>query len=209
MPDQSTWSLEIDLEDSQTILFGYPSVFPSQAEYLRRWVKIEMGGRADVEPATDAVIRPFAAEAFPHLLSDAEVNVRALLPVRTFWEKVMMLHEEGFRPPDKKRKISLARHYYDLYRMILAGVAEEAAAEIELFRSIAKQREMYFQYTWVDYSTYQRGGLNIVPHNEVLSDWKADYDGMKDEMFFGEVPTFEDIIKEVKCFQDRFNKVSE
>jgi hypothetical protein len=69
-------------------------VYPSRAEYLRRWVKIEMGGRADVEPAADAVIMPFAPEAFPNLLSDAEVNVHALLPMRTFWEKVMMLYED-------------------------------------------------------------------------------------------------------------------
>ncbi len=204
----NTWSLVCDSEDSQTLLFQYPGVFPAGAEYLRRWVKIEMGARADVEPADNVVIKSYVAETFPALIPDADVNVRALLPIRTFWEKVMMLHEEGFRPPGKKRKVSLARHYYDLYRMIIAGVADDAAADLELFQNIANQREMYFNYGWVDYSTYRPGQLSIVPGDEQLPDWATDYNNMKDEMFFGDPPNFEEIIKEVRRFQDKFNKVA-
>jgi hypothetical protein len=209
LPEQSTWTLKPDTEDSQTLLFEYPSVFPTQAEYLRRWVKIEMGGRADVEPADDVTIQPYVAEAFPDLLSNANIGVRAILPVRTFWEKAMLLHEESFRPADKQRKTSLARHYYDLYRMILRGVADEAAADLELFYSIANQREMYFQYTWVDYSTYKPGQLRIVPVEEQLIAWQADYRNMQGEMFFGDVPGFEEILEAVRRFQDRFNGVAE
>lgn len=205
---EESWSLISDPEDNQTLLFQYPSAFPSDAEYLRRWVKIEMGARADVEPAENVVIKPYVAETFPALIPDADVKVRALLPVRTFWEKAMMLHEEGFRPSNKKRKVSLARHYYDLYRMIIAGVADEAAANLELFQNIAIQREMYFCYGWVDYSTYQPGQLSIVPSEEQLPDWKADYNNMKDEMFFGDVPDFEEILIKVRLFQNNFNGVS-
>lgn len=209
LPADETWSLTPDPEDSQTLLFQYPSVFPTEAEYLRRCVKIEMGARADVEPADNVVIKSYVAETFPALIPDADVNVRALLPVRTFWEKAMMLHEEGFRPPNKKRKVSLARHYYDLYRMIIAGVADEAAADLELFQNIANQREMYFNYGWVDYTTYTPGQLHIVPGDEQLPDWTADYNNMKDEMFFGDPPDFEKIIKEVRQFQDEFNEATE
>lgn len=209
LPAAETWSLIPDPEDSQTLLFQYPSVFPTEAEYLRRWVKIEMGARADVEPADNVVIKSYVAETFPALIPDADVSVRALLPVRTFWEKAMMLHEEGFRPPNKKRKVSLARHYYDLYRMIIAGIADEAAADLELFQNIANQREMYFNYGWVDYSTYKPGQLHIVPGDEQLPDWAADYNNMKDEMFFGDPPYFEEIIKEVRRFQDEFNEVAD
>jgi len=60
------------------------------------------------------------------------------MPRRTFWEKAMLLHEETFRPGDKaRRKAYMARHYYDLFRLIKAGVAAEAAADLDLFRRIA------------------------------------------------------------------------
>jgi Nucleotidyl transferase AbiEii toxin, Type IV TA system len=209
LPEHSVWTLKPDIEDNQTLLFEYPSVFPTQAEYLRRWVQIEMGGRADVDPAANVTIQPYVAEVFPDLLSDANARVRAILPVRTFWEKAMLLHEESFRPADKQRKTSLARHYYDLYRMILAGVADQAVADLELFHRIANQREMYFQYTWVDYSTYIPGQLHIVPVEVQLKVWQADYSNMQAEMFFGEVPGFEEILEAVRQFQDRFNRVAD
>ena len=205
LPAEGSWSLQPDPDDSQTLLFAYPSVFPTRAEYLHRSVRIEMGGRADVEPAAEVVIKPYVAEVFPKVLPDAGVVVRALLPVRTFWEKAMLLHEESFRPVGKKRATSLARHYYDLYHMILAGVADAAIADRELFAAIAAQRETYFHYTWVDYTTYQRGRLRLVPEAEQQREWQADYDRMKDEMFFGVVPDFAEIIDQVRRFQDRFN----
>jgi hypothetical protein len=84
-----------------------------------------------------------------------------------------------------------------------------AVADLELFHSIASQREMYFQYTWVDYSTYIPGQLRIVPVEEQLKDWQMDYRNMRGEMFFGAVPGFEEILEAVRQFQDRFNKVAE
>ena len=211
LPNQNTWTLKPDDDDSQTLLFEYPGVFPIQAEYLHRQVKIEMGGRADVEPAEIKTIKPYVAEIFPQILPKADVEVRAILPVRTFWEKAMLLHEEGFRPPEKRqnRKAGLARHYYDLYRMIQEGIAAEAAADLNLFSSIAQQREQYFQYTWVDYETHRPGRLRIVPADDQLSVWKADYDSMRPEMFFGEAPAFEEIIELVKQFQDGFSRAND
>ena len=84
-------------------------------------------------------------------------------------------------------------------------MADAAAADRELFAAIAAQRETYFHYTWVDYTTYQRGRLRLVPEAEQQREWQADYDRMKDEMFFGVVPDFAEIIEQVRRFQDRFN----
>jgi len=51
----------------------------------------------------------------------------------------------------------MARHYYDLYRLIQAGIADEAAADRELFFRIAEHRKVFFRYTWVDYTTLLPG----------------------------------------------------
>jgi len=122
MPDAINWELIADPADpdQQTLLFNYPTAFPAGAAYLRRAVKIEMGARSDTDPSETIVVNPYISEAFPDLLSTATVEVRAVMPKRTFWEKAMLLHEETFRPADKRRKEYMARHYYDLYRLIEA-----------------------------------------------------------------------------------------
>ena len=118
----------------------------------------------------------------------------------------MLLHEETFRPPDKKRKARMARHYYDLYRLIEAGIGSEAANDLDLFGRIATHRQVYFRYTWVDYNTLCPGCLKLVPPGDQIATWKSDYSAMKDEMFFTEPPEFEDLMKTVQAFQDEFNR---
>ena len=99
------WELinDPDDPDKQTLLFLYPTAFPKQAAYLRRAVKIEMGARSDTEPAETIKIHPYISEAFPALLSESNIEVRAVMPKRTFWEKAMLLHEKTFHSPDGKR----------------------------------------------------------------------------------------------------------
>jgi hypothetical protein len=208
MPEGEVWSLDPDPDDpdGQSLLFAYPTVFPDHPAYLRQVVKIEMGARSDTDPSEPVEIQPIISEEFPALLPGSRFHVRAVMPVRTFWEKAMLLHEEAFRPPDKKkRKQYMARHYYDLYRLIKAGAADKALSDLDLFHRIVEHRAIYFPYAWMDYSTLQPGRLRLVPHHNQLSDWKADYVGMQNEMFYGAVPAFEEVMAAVQEIQDRFN----
>lgn len=138
IPESLEWELIDDPSDAdgQTLLFNYPSAFPVGATYLRRAVKIEMGARSDTDPSEAIAIKPYISEAFPDLLSNDSVEVQAVMPKRTFWEKAMLLHEEMFHPADKRRKEWLARHYYDLYCLIEVGVADEASADYALFTNM-------------------------------------------------------------------------
>ena len=58
----------------------------------------------------------------------------------------------------------------------------------------------------MDYDTLRPGRLKLVPPDEQLANWKSDYTAMKDEMFFGEIPEFEDLIHTAQKFQDEFNQ---
>ena len=208
LPKNLEWTLESDPDDAdrQTLLLFYPTAFPEQSvAYLRRAVKIEMGGRADTDPTRTIGISPYISDALPKLLSEPNVRVRSVMPIRTFWEKVMLLHEETFRPKAKIRRKGMARHYYDLYRLILAGIGKDAARNLTLFDQIAAHRQIYFRYTWVDYSTLNPGQLRLLPAETDQSTWRADYESMKQEMFFGEVPTFDEILSVVGEFQAGLN----
>jgi hypothetical protein len=210
LTDSASWSLDPDPDDpdKQTLLFTYPSVFFDKLSYVRQTVKIEMGTRSDTEPTLDTNIHPYLADAFPGIFTEAVFSVKAVSPVRTFWEKAMLLHEETFRPPGRKRKARLARHYYDLWCLIKAGIGGKAADDIELFKRIAAHRQVYFSYNWVDYDTLRPGSIKLVPPDKHLPDWRADYNSMRQEMFFGEVPSFENIMQSIAEFQDGFNRKS-
>lgn len=201
------WMLEVDpdMPDGQCLLLHYPSAFANEAGYIKPVVKIELGARSDDWPHLNRPIQPYLAARFPQLLPEESFPVRVLAAERTFWEKACLLHEETFRPPDKPRKLRMARHYYDLWCLLRAGVGERAMADKALFARVAEHREIFFRYAWVDYSTHKPGTFRLVPPVAHFPNWKADYEAMRGPMFFGEAPSFDEIIRIVREFEKTFN----
>lgn len=206
LPTDLSWKLEQDNldPDDQTLLFTYPTVFAS-ALYIQPVVKIELGARSDTEPCAQQDMQPYLAEAFPDLLHPATFAVRTVSAERTFLEKTMLLHEERYRPPDKPRKARLARHYYDLWCLIRRGVAARAIADTGLFTRVATHRAIFFRWSWMDYSTLRAGTLRLVPLSDQLTEWRRDYESMRQEMFFGTVPAFDEILHVIGDFERQFN----
>ncbi len=209
-PTGTKWSLDIasheEDPDEQTLLFQYPGTLTDNVRYIRTQVKIELGARSDTWPTETPIITSYLAKAFPVIFSIADFTVNAVAPERTFWEKAMLLHEETFRPSDKPRKARLARHYYDLWCLIKKGIAERAIQSPDLFDGVAEHRAIFFNQSWVDYSTLQKGLLRLIPRDEQYATWRQDYQAMQGEMFFGEVPDFDEIISVVRDFEISFNK---
>jgi predicted nucleotidyltransferase component of viral defense system len=207
IPSHFDWRLLSDPDDNdgQTLLFSYPSVYGDRMMYLRRDVKIEMGARSDVDPSESIMISPYINEGYPELFTES-FEVRAVSPKRTFWEKAMLLHEESYRSGKSKRFLS--RHYYDLYCLMQAGIADEAAKDMELFQRILNHRIIFFKHSWMDYSTIAPGTIRLLPLSEHMSDWQSDYADMAKEMFYGDAPTFEQVIDAAQQFQENFNKLA-
>ena len=117
----------------------------------------------------------------------------------------MLLHEETYRPGGKRRGDRLSRHYYDLYCLIRRGFADNAVADQGLFERVAAHREVFFRYTWMDYRTLCPGRLRLLPAPDQQEAWQRDYAAMRDTMFFGEAPQFEEILRVVGEFERGFN----
>lgn len=205
------WSLNVASKDEdpdeQTLFFEYPSAFGAQAGYVEARVRIELGARSDIEPAETPTIQPYIAAAFPEIIRDSSFAIRTIAARRTFWEKAMLLHEETFRPEVRlPRKPRMARHYYDLWCLINKGTAAEAANDLKLFADCAEHRENFFRISWVDYGTLRQGSLRLAPPDDQLKDWRLDYQAMAAEMFFGEVPAFDEVIRVVVEFEQAFNQ---
>lgn len=209
LPVADPWSLTSDEDDpdGQTLLFAYPRLSNRAApSYVRPVIKLEFGARSDPWPVEHRRVKAFVADEFPALFDSPECTVRALLPERTFWEKVMLLHEETFRPQGKIRHPRLARHYYDVWRLIQSGVAARAAADTALFAQVAAHRQLFFRYGWMNYDTLKRGTMQVVPQPEQIDEWRRDYAAMHGEMFLATPPAFDEILATITVFQSEFNK---
>ncbi|MBM3357762.1 MAG: nucleotidyl transferase AbiEii/AbiGii toxin family protein [Betaproteobacteria bacterium] len=207
LPDESSWTVTNDSDDpdGQTLIFAYPSVFPA-SDYLRPAVKIEMGARSDIEPSATPSVQPYIAEVLPDALGVSAFTVQTLDPKRTFWEKSSLLHEETYRADARPIAARLARHYYDLWCLIRAGVGDAALADLELFSRVVAHRSVFFRRSREAQDALRPGSLCLLPSTERLADWRRDYDAMRETMFIGEPPEFDEILRVVGEFEQRFNR---
>jgi len=175
------WQLSEDADDvdGQTLLLRYPTAFPLGGS-LRRVVKIELGARSDTEPSLRPCIRPYLAEALPEAFRGSEIVLRTVAPERTFWEKAMLLHEETYTAGPGGPKVRLSRHYYDLWCLIRAGVAERAAQDGGLFNRVAEHRRLFFRRRREAQETLRPGLLRLVPPEDQLPHWRRDYEAMRE-----------------------------
>jgi hypothetical protein len=209
LPADMAWKLVQDPsdKDAQTLLFEYPRMFLSS--YIRPVVKIELGARSDTEPSATPSIRPYLAEALPGELGESAFSVRTLDAKRTFWEKASLLHEETYRTGETGPTARLARHYYDLWCLIRAGVADAAMADPDLFARVATHRATFFRKRKEAQESLRPGFLRLLPAFEVRAHWKRDYEAMRETMFFSEPPEFDEILEVVGEFQNTFNRSAE
>ncbi len=58
----------------------------------------------------------------------------------------------------------------------------------------------------MDYETLRPGTLQLVPPDHYRPVWEADYVAMQSEMFYGEVPGFDELMSVVTEFGRQFNR---
>ena len=202
------WSLTLDAgdPDQQTLLFQYPASMPiAGSAYIRSTVKIEMGARSDHWPSDQKKIASYVAEQFPGAFTPADFSVKVLVAERTFWEKATLLHAEYHRPPDKELPARLSRHYYDMARLILAGIGDQAKGQPALLQRVVEHKKIFFSSGWAHYDEAKPGSLRLTPAPERVKALEDDYDRMQ-EMFFAERPSFADILRTIGEWENLFNR---
>lgn len=89
----------IDETDPQTVVFAYNRSFSDNS--ILPVIRLEIGALAAWTPAEEKPITPYAAKEYHKLFNEPSTNILTVLPKRTFWEKVTILHREAYRPEDK------------------------------------------------------------------------------------------------------------
>src|ERR1700739_648977 len=147
----------------------------------------------------------FAAEEFPNVVVDGDVDVVALLAKRTFWEKATILHAEYYRSAEKPLPDRYSRHYYDVSMLAQGPIRAEALADGELLARVVRHKETFYPSGWALYDLARVGTLHLLPREDRLEALKRDYRNMG-VMIFGEPPAFDSIIEALASLGQDVNK---
>lgn len=193
--------LEVEAHE-QDCLITYPRAFSLAA--VQPQIRLEAGPMAAWAPNEPRTIRPYAAEQFPRLFNQAESTVRTIGAERTFWEKATILHQEAHRALEKPLPPRYSRHYYDLYRLSRSAICEKALAQMDLLLDVAQFKNRFYRCPWARYEEAKPGTLRLLPPEHHTAELHKDYQSMRG-MLFGQVPTFEEIVKELVALEKRIN----
>jgi hypothetical protein len=201
----SGWSVDVDTDDPQTLIFSYPqSDITGALKYVRPAIRLEMGARSDDWPAVESEITPYAAEDFPGMFTLPKCQVRTLSAERTFWEKATLLHAECHRPETKATAERHSRHYYDLYCLSRHEIGSQALQRGDLLERVIQHKSFFFSSNWANYATAKPSTFRLVPDAKRLAVLSQDYDEMQ-AMMFGDTPKWSEIIDELKQLEGRIN----
>ena len=202
----------ISTTDPETINVNYDSVLTFSIDeenglYVLPKVKVEVGGRS-MEPVDEVSLGSMIDQVYPKApFAEPKFNVRAVLPERTFLEKVFLLHEEFTKPKEQIRVEQMSRHMYDIGQMLKTPIAERATSDAKLYRQVIEHRRTFIGLRGFDYDTLYPATLNIIPPYSIIDQWKADYENMRLHMIYGESVSFEELVNNIKDLNDRIREL--
>lgn len=192
--------------EPRQIYLHYKSVFDKALTYLRPDVVLEVSARSLIESTEPIQIKSILGEHLPVLpLTDSVIHTA--IPAKTFLEKVFLLHELFSVPGHGMIAEHKSRHLYDLYVMMNKDFAKKAVIDDILWESIRHHREIYTSVRDIDYTPDVRKRLRLIPREDILDTWRADYDAMKESMIYGNKPSFDELLEGMSELQRVFREI--
>lgn len=189
--------------DPQVLELQYQSLVGGEG-YLPDRVLIEAGSRSLFEPHVPRSIQSLIDEAYPDQeFTGSSFSVASVIPERTFLEKIMLLHEEFLKQPEKCKPNRMSRHIYDLHRLMDTDYGLNAVKDKVLFETIVSHRRKFTPIRGLDYSLHTPQTINLIPPDNMIDGWRGDYKVMQANMIYGDVPPFEKLIKSMRVLMDR------
>jgi predicted nucleotidyltransferase component of viral defense system len=194
-------------EDGEKLRYFYPTLLNKKLDYLRDHVLIEFGIRNSSEPCDQYVISPFIAEVIDASILLPQPAVTTLSPVRTFWEKVTLIHVECNRKRLTQSPARLSRHWYDLYMLANSWVIDEAFKQRRVLENVVLHKKTFFNTGCAHYDRCLNGNLRLIPDDSDKKNLANDYRQMKEAgMFPVKPPEFFEIMKSLHELELRCNK---
>jgi hypothetical protein len=190
-------------DDPLTICFRYPQAFADAA--ILQEIRLESGALAAWTPIVRTDIQPYVSEVYPDLIAEPFVNVRAVKPARTFWEKITILHKEAHRATGRF-PARYSRHYYDTHQLCNTDVKAQALGDLPLLEKVVGFTSRFYRANFARYDLLKPGTTKLIPPDEVVPIIEADY-RVTQNMLFGAKPTFDEVMATVKALEDEINSL--
>lgn len=193
--------------DPETIEVIYQPVY-SDNPYVRSKVIVEVSGRSMSEPVVPIGLKSFIDDVFANApFAEEEFEVRAVVPQRTFLEKVFLLHEEFAKSLERRRTERMSRHLYDIGQMIDTPIADEALENKDLYDSVIEHRRTFIGLKGFDYDTLQPQSINLHLPDESYEAWKKDYETMQESMIYGHSLPFDELLEKIYSLNEKINRL--
>ncbi|WP_126938673.1 nucleotidyl transferase AbiEii/AbiGii toxin family protein [Veillonella sp. VA142] len=197
-----SWNFYIDEVDGQTICFDYPKNYTDSS--ILQVIRLEIGCLAEPIPVNHRMITTYIEDVYPEIFNE-NIEVIAVDSLRTFFEKLTILHREANRV-NGNYPIRYSRHFYDVYKMLLTDIKEKSFENIKLLKAVIDFKKKFYASNWAKYDEILEGKLKLIPAEEGLTVFSEDYDSMK-KMLFGEKIPFHRIIKTLQEYEHELNEV--
>jgi len=198
---------EDSTKDPVIVEVQYKSVIEGLT-YINPVVKLEIGCRSMREPFEKVKTWSLIDEIYPDTpFSDKPFEVNAVVPQRTFIEKLCLLQEEFAKPKELVRTNRMSRHLYDISKMAETDIELEILNNIDLWNLIIEHRQKFVKMKDFDYELLKPHNISIIPPNFIISEWQKDYDTMRETMIYEESLPFDDLIDKIKQLNERINSM--
>jgi predicted nucleotidyltransferase component of viral defense system len=184
---------------------GYPKAFDNPS--VLPHIILEIGPLAAWTPHKVATIAPYIAEYYPKVFSVPTCDLKVVTAERTFWEKATILHQEYHRPDDKPMPSRYSRHYYDVFKLTEAKIADSALEQVDLLPKVVEFKERFYKVPWSNLANACPGSFHLVPSSARISDLTYDYSVMS-SMFFHVEPSFNIVLKSLEELESRINAMN-
>ena len=188
-----TLNVHIDEHYPDTIMIEYPKFFESN--YILPVVKIEIGSVSSSFLRQNKIVKSYLSDVYPNIFDLCEIKIPTTLLTRIFWDKAMVLHRIANMPEDKKTPYRYARHYYDLYFLAKnKNIQQNAIKDTNILKLSVDENTEFYRCNWAHYEDCLNKKFKLIPSPKRIAELKEDYEKMK-TMIFGDIPSFEEIIK--------------
>ena len=197
------FQIEVDEHETQTVNFTYPKLFGEDS--ILPMVRLEIGALAAWTPTTQSEVISYAAQQYGRIFQNPSTSVLTVMPERTFWEKVTILHKEAFRT-NGNFPARYSRHYYDLFCMDASPVKAAAFRNLDLLARVVTFKDRFYPAGNAHYDLAKPGTMRLLPLEDCLPVLRDDYAHMRN-MLFGEIPSFEEIMTCIARLEKEINSL--
>lgn len=196
-------------KDPSVIYVQYPSLYNSEAPYAIPTVKIEISVLSMAEPFEMKRISSLVEQVYKDEEVDSDIVqiIKTASPARTFLEKAFLICEEYQKK--EPRTYRMSRHFYDLEKLSHTPYAEIALCDSDLYHDIVEHRKKFYHVGAVDYDKELPATITIVPREDLIPQFEADYKDMRSSFIYGKSLNFNELLQFLETLQEKFRKVPE